>query len=102
MTELIRNKLGKKGKIRIYGDTYIDKDDQEWHEIGSREHIVTKENSAILIGFATLFSADNHDLCKYIDVEHGIEGGQHRDRATAKKLFEERVEIYIGKTLWIE
>ena len=88
--------------MRIYGDTYIDEDDQEWHEIGSREYIVTKENSAILIGSATLFSADNHDLCKYIDAEHGIEGRQHRDRATAKKLFEERVENYIGKTLWIE
>ena len=61
-----------------------------------------KRKQCVLIGSATLFSADNQDLCKYIDVEHGIEGGQHRDRATAKKLFEERVEIYIGKTLWIE
>ena len=34
--------------MRIYGDTYIDEDDQEWHEIDSREYIVTKENSAII------------------------------------------------------
>jgi hypothetical protein len=49
-----------------------------------------------LTGFATLYThsngIDNNVLHKYIDIEHGIQGGGYYDRLDAKKDFKNKIK----------